>query len=296
MDIIDAMDNYYQYIVAEKGLSLLSAKAYLEDINHFIKDYRLNNIKDTDQLKSDDLSNFLQYEIKNGKSITTSLRRLSSLKGFFMFLIKEGIIDIPLEEVEAPKKPFHLPTLISLEEVEALLDAPNIEKDDELRDRAMLELMYASGLRVSELLNVKRGDVDLKLNIVTVMGKGGNQRKIPFGEYASDYIAKYINDVRSKNINSKSSYLFLSKYGEPLSRQYFFKQIKKYAMIAGIKENISPHTLRHCFATHLLNNGADLRVVQEMLGHSNIATTQIYTHVTSKRIVEAYNALMQSKR
>ena len=213
-----------------------------------------------------------------------------------MFLIKEGIIDIPLEEVEAPKKPFHLPTLISLEEVEALLDAPNIEKDDELRDRAMLELMYASGLRVSELLNVKRGDVDLKLNIVTVMGKGGKQRKIPFGEYASDYIAKYINDVRSKNINSKSSYLFLSKYGEPLSRQYFFKQIKKYAMIAGIKENISPHTLRHCFATHLLNNGADLRVVQEMLGHSNIATTQIYTHVTSKRIVEAYNALMQSKR
>ena len=296
MDIIDAMDNYYQYIVAEKGLSLLSAKAYLEDINHFIKDYRLNNIKDTDQLKSDDLSNFLQYEIKNGKSITTSLRRLSSLKGFFMFLIKEGIIDIPLEEVEAPKKPFHLPTLISLEEVEALLDAPNIEKDDELRDRAMLELMYASGLRVSELLNVKRGDVDLKLNIVTVMGKGGKQRKIPFGEYASDYIAKYINDVRSRNINSKSSYLFLSKYGEPLSRQYFFKQIKKYAMIAGIKENISPHTLRHCFATHLLNNGADLRVVQEMLGHSNIATTQIYTHVTSKRIVEAYNALMQSKR
>lgn len=296
MDIIDAIDNYYQYIVAEKGLSLLSAKAYLEDINHFIKDYRLNNIKDTDQLKSDDLSNFLQYEIKNGKSITTSLRRLSSLKGFFMFLIKEGIIDIPLEEVEAPKKPFHLPTLISLEEVEALLDAPNIEKDDELRDRAMLELMYASGLRVSELLNVKRGDVDLKLNIVTVMGKGGKQRKIPFGEYASDYIAKYINDVRSKNINSKSSYLFLSKYGEPLSRQYFFKQIKKYAMIAGIKENISPHTLRHCFATHLLNNGADLRVVQEMLGHSNIATTQIYTHVTSKRIVEAYNALMQSKR
>ena len=130
MDIIDAMDNYYQYIVAEKGLSLLSAKAYLEDINHFIKDYRLNNIKDTDQLKSDDLSNFLQYEIKNGKSITTSLRRLSSLKGFFMFLIKEGIIDIPLEEVEAPKKPFHLPTLISLEEVEALLDAPNIEKDE----------------------------------------------------------------------------------------------------------------------------------------------------------------------
>ena len=296
MDIIDAMDNYYQYIVAEKGLSLLSAKAYLEDINHFIKDYRFNNIKDTDQLKGDDLSNFLQYEIKNGKSITTSLRRLSSLKGFFMFLIKEGIIDIPLEEVEAPKKPFHLPTLISLEEVEALLDAPNIEKDDELRDRAMLELMYASGLRVSELLNVKRGDVDLKLNIVTVMGKGGKQRKIPFGEYASDYIAKYINDVRSKNINSKSSYLFLSKYGEPLSRQYFFKQIKKYAMIAGIKENISPHTLRHCFATHLLNNGADLRVVQEMLGHSNIATTQIYTHVTSKRIVEAYNALMQSKR
>lgn len=296
MDIIDAMDNYYQYIVAEKGLSLLSAKAYLEDINHFIKDYRLNNIKDTDQLKSDDLSNFLQYEIKNGKSITTSLRRLSSLKGFFMFLIKEGVIDIPLEEVEAPKKPFHLPTLISLEEVEALLDAPNIEKDDELRDRAMLELMYASGLRVSELLNVKRGDVDLKLNIVTVMGKGGKQRKIPFGEYASDYIAKYINDVRSKNINSKSPYLFLSKYGEPLSRQYFFKQIKKYAMIAGIKENISPHTLRHCFATHLLNNGADLRVVQEMLGHSNIATTQIYTHVTSKRIVEAYNALMQSKR
>ncbi len=293
MEIIDAMDNYYQYIIAEKGLSLLSAKAYLDDINHFIKDFA--KITNTDQIRDDHLEKFLQFELKNKKSITTALRRLSSLKGFFLFLIKEGVIDINLEDIDAPKKPFHLPTLISFEDVEKLLNAPNLEKDDEIRDKAMLELMYASGLRVSELLNVKKGDIDLNQNIITIMGKGAKQRKVPFGEFASDYIRKYLTEVRNKNINSKSQYLFLSKYGEPLSRQYFFKRIKKYAAIAGIKENISPHTLRHCFATHLLENGADLRVVQEMLGHTNIATTQIYTHVSSKRIISAYDALMANK-
>ncbi len=292
MDIKDAIDNYYQYLLAEKGLSILTCKAYLEDINLYTDVFK--KITDTNEIEEDDLSEFLKFQLENKKSVTTALRRLSSLKGFFMFLVKEEILNIPIEEVDAPKKPFHLPTLISFEEVEALLDAPNLEKDDEIRDKAMLEMMYASGLRVSELLNLKKGDIDLKENIVTVMGKGKKQRKIPFGEFASEFVVKYINDVRSKNVKVKSEYLFLSKYGEPLSRQYFFKRIKKYALLAGIKENISPHTLRHCFATHMLENGADLRIVQEMLGHTNIATTQIYTHVSSKRIISAYDSFMKN--
>ena len=182
-----------------------------------------------------------------------------------------------------------------MEEIDRLLDAPDTSKGDGLRDKAMLEVMYASGLRVSELLNLERERLNIKTGVISVMGKGAKERKVPIGEFALDYVIQYIETVRRKNRGKKSKYLFLSKYGEPLSRQYFFKQIKKYALLAGIEVNISPHTLRHCFATHLLENGAELRAVQSMLGHSNIATTQIYTHISTKRIVSAYDLYMNKK-
>ena len=168
---------------------------------------------------------------------------------------------------------------------------------DGIRDKAMLETMYASGLRVSELLNLEMSNINLNAGIVTIHGKGAKERKVPLGDFAKDYIVKYIDEVRNnlKHIKDKK-FLFLNKYGEQLSRQYFFKAIKKYAAKAGITESISPHTLRHCFATHLLENKADLRVVQELLGHTNIATTEIYTHISTKRILSAYDTYMKGNK
>lgn len=292
MDIFQAQDLYAKHIISEKGLSIQTAKNYMDDITHFLKDVR--QIQTTEEISSDDLELFLKYEMQTGKSISTSVRRLSSLKGFYLFLLKEDIIHIQIEEVITPKKPFHLPVCLSFEQIESLLDAPDMKKPDGIRDKAMLETMYASGLRVSELIMLKRADVDLKHHLINITGKGSKQRIVPIGEFACDYIKKYIDEVRSLNSNKKSEYLFLSKYGDYLSRQYFFKQVKKYALKSGIKENISPHTLRHSFATHLLENGADLRIVQEMLGHTNISTTQIYTHLSSKRIISAYDSFMKN--
>ncbi len=289
MKIDDAVDNFYQYILAEKGLTPLTAKAYIDDIYIFAKFKSSDN---TDDFNENDLSDFLSYELQNDKAVSTALRRISSIRSFLIFLNREGVVNFDVPKIETPKRPEHLPICLSFEEIEALLDAPDLNDPVGIRDKAMLELMYASGLRVSELLNLKRGQVDLKRNILTVMGKGQKERKVPFGDFAGEYVAKYISEVRSHNKGSKTAYLFLSKYGEPLSRQMFFKQIKKYALIAGIEENISPHTIRHCFATHLLENGADLRIVQALLGHSNISTTQIYTHISTKRILSAYDSFM----
>ena len=199
--------------------------------------------------------------------------------------------DVP--EIESPKKPSRLPTCLSIEEVEALLDAPDLKTDTGIRDKAMLELMYASGLRVSELINLEKKNLNLVKGIVTIFGKGAKQRKVPVGEFAMEFVVKYINEVRGKYSKGGSKYLFLNRSGQPLSRVFFFKQVRKYAEMAGIDKTISPHTLRHSFATHLLEGGAQLRAVQEMLGHTNIATTQIYTHVSTKRILSAYDLLMK---
>lgn len=293
MDIIDAQENFVQYLYAEKGLTAQTVKSYLEDLKQFF--IFLEDKKDTCELKGIDLINFLEFEMENDMSVSTSLRRLSSTKSFYLFLKRENLLNDEIPDIITPKKPEHLPTCLTLEEVEDLLNAPDLKKKDGIRDKAMLELMYSSGLRVSELLQLEKSKIDLKHNIVSIVGKGEKQRKIPVGEYAASFIFDYIEKVRNLNPGKENKYLFLSKYGKPLSRQYFFKIIKKYALEVGITKNISPHTLRHCFATHMLENGAQLRAVQEMLGHSNIATTQIYTHVSSKRILSAYDLYMNKK-
>ena len=194
------------------------------------------------------------------------------------------------------KKPAHLPDCLSTDEVERLLDAPDLDKTDEIRDKAMLETMYSSGLRVSEIINLEVKNVNLNRGVIQVFGKGAKERKVPLGDYAIEYIQKYVTQVRNKNPKKDSKYLFLTKYGDPLTRQYFFKMIRKYAFIAGINRPISPHILRHSFATHLLENDADLRAVQEMLGHTNIATTQIYTHVSSRRMTSIYDSYMKGNK
>ena len=292
MKIYDALDLYEQYIVAEKGLSLQTVKGYLDDIKRFIEYIKK---EDVSELDNEDLSFFLKYESSLGLSVTTSLRRLSSIRSFYLFLKKDGYYKGELPEIEPIRKPEKLPNCLSIEEVEALLNAPNMKTEVGIRDRAMLEVMYASGLRVSELLALEKSKVNMTKGIISVYGKGAKERKVPIGDFALEYVQKYIDEVRSRNVGRGSKYLFLNKKGKPLSRQFFFKQIKKYALEVGIIGEISPHTLRHCFATHLLENGAELRAVQEMLGHSNISTTQIYTHISTKRIITAYDLYMKKK-
>lgn len=293
MEIIDAVEAYQQYLLVEKGLSRQTVVSYIEDLKQFFQ--FLPDRKYVEDLLPEDLNEFVRRESVVGHSVSTVMRRLSSIRGFFIFLKKEKYYNDEIPEVKTMKKQERLPNCLSIEEVEDLLNTPDIRRPEGLRDRAMLETMYASGLRVSELLALERSRVNFKKAIITIFGKGAKERKVPLGDFAIEYIQKYVDEVRSKNLGSDSKYLFLNRYGEPLSRQYFFKQIKKYAAEAGIISPVSPHTLRHSFATHLLENGAQLRAVQEMLGHSNIATTQIYTHISTKRILSAYDLYMKRK-
>ena len=291
MEIVDAIDLFRQHLLVEKGLSVQTVKNYLDDLKQFF--LLFPDYKYVEDLNGGDLKVFLMHQLNEGQLVATALRRLSSTRSFFLFLKREGYLNEDIPNIEAPKKPSRLPTCLSIEEVDALLDAPDLRTDTGIRDKAMLELMYASGLRVSELINLEKKNLNLNKGVVTIFGKGAKQRKVPVGEFAMEYVVKYINEVRGKYAKNGSSYLFLNRSGKPLSRVFFFKQVKKYAEIAGIDKVISPHTLRHSFATHLLEGGAQLRAVQEMLGHTNIATTQIYTHVSTKRILSAYDLLMK---
>ena len=294
MDISDAIELYSQYILVEKGLLPSTLNNYKEDLYHFFQFFP--DKKTTDDLYGTDLMDYFRHQLENELTVSTALRRLSATKSFYQFLSKEGYIRDEIPELETVKKPNHLPDCLSMEEVERLLDAPILDKPDEIRDKAMLETMYSSGLRVSEIINLEVKNVNLNRGVIQVYGKGAKERKVPLGDYAIEYINKYIREVRNKNPKKDSKYLFLSKYGTPITRQYFFKMIRKYALIAGIDRPISPHILRHSFATHLLENNADLRAVQEMLGHTNIATTQIYTHVSSRRMTSIYDSYMKGKK
>ena len=291
MEIKDAVDLFQQYVLVERGLSPQTWVSYLEDLQAFFNYF--SDKKDTSDLLETDLYEFLKFELSLGKSVSTALRRLSSTRSFYLFLKKEGYFTGNIPDIETPKKPKHLPNCLSEEEIDKLLETPDLTSPSGIRDRAMLETMYSSGLRVSELLNLKRGQVNLNKCIITVFGKGAKERKVPIAEYAVEYIKKYINEVRNKSEFKKSDYLFLNKSGNPLSRVYFFKKVREYAELAGIEMTISPHTLRHSFATHLLNHGAQLRMVQGMLGHTNIATTQIYTHVSSEKLKSDYDKIMK---
>ena len=291
MEIIDAVDRYKQFVLAEKGLSLQTWASYLEDIQAFFNHF--NDKKTTDDLLESDLYEFLKYELAVGHSVSTALRRLSCMRNFFLFLKRDGFYQGAIPDIETPKKPKYLPNCLTEDEVEALLNAPDLSTPSGLRDKAMLETMYSSGLRVSELIGLQKSQINLTKGVITVFGKGAKERKVPIADYAVEYIKDYIKEVRNKIDVNHSKYLFLSKKGEPLSRIYFFKQVKKYSELAGITTNVSPHTLRHSFATHLLNHGAQLRIVQGMLGHTNIATTQIYTHVSREKLKTDYDKMMK---
>lgn len=291
MSLEEASKLYYQYLLVEKGVSKETILNYDYDLKQFSNFLKKNSVE---ELEKTDIQEFVRLQTKKMLSIPTILRRISSVKNFFLFLEKEHYISFDSESFDRPKGSKKLPVCISVEEVEALLNAPDITKPDGERDRAMLEIMYSSGLRISELLTLTLKQIDFEHGTIKVVGKGNKQRLVPIGEYAIDYLNLYLKDGRMKNKNKSSEFIFLNRYGNSLSRVYFFKQVKKYADQAHIKVDISPHTLRHCFATHMLEQGAELRAVQEMLGHANIATTQIYTNITSKRILSAYD--LYSKR
>ncbi len=277
-----ALDLYLDHLRVERGLAANTIEAYGRDIQRFL-DFLAR--QGQARLAGATRSTLLGYLLSLDRARLAARSRariLSSLKGFFRFLAQEDMIpENPAGDIETPKTMAVLPHSLSLREVEALLAAPEPEEAGGLRDRAMLEIMYAAGLRVSELIGLETARVNLEAGYVRTMGKGHKERLVPIGEEARAWTRRYLLEARPRLIKAGSSpCLFVSRRGKKLSRQYFWKKIKAYALAADIRKEISPHVLRHSFATHLLEHGADLRIVQMMLGHADISTTQIYTHVS----------------
>ncbi|MDV7686179.1 site-specific tyrosine recombinase XerD [Oenococcus oeni] len=282
--------DYTRYLRTERGLLENSIKSYKQDLSEFGAYIQKENILlvKVDRFTILDWLNYLQNA---GKSNNSIVHMVSSLRKFFAYLSDDQQIQIdPMLKVTTPKKNSHLPQVLTATEIEAVLAVPDISTTLGLRNRALLETMYATGFRVSEICNLKLADLHDELGLITTIGKGQKQRIVPIGEMSLLYISKYFKESRPVLLKDKESpYLFLNDHGHQISRQGIFKLVKEIAIKAGIDKDISPHTLRHSFATNLLENGADLRIVQELLGHSDISTTQIYTHVSQKHIREQYN-------
>jgi len=294
MDIQQAIENFLQHALFEKGLQIQTIKDYKEDFKCFLKYF--SYIKTTDDLTEDDIENFAYKQGLDELKSSSISRRLSTIKTFYLFLESENIKTNIVHEVIMPKKERHIPNILTLEEVERLLQAPNLNSKSGIRDKAMLEIMYGCGLRVGELVNLVKKSVNYNERIITLIGKGAKERSVPINEYAICFLDKYIVEVRDKIPNSLSNdYIFINMRGKRISRQYFCNQVKKYAKNADIEKEISPHTLRHSFATHFLENGANLRTVQRILGHTNAETTQIYTHLSNKTIHNAYDLYWKRK-
>ena len=290
MSINEVKDEFLSYLIVERGDSKATIDNYSIDLDQFIS---FEENKDISLLKREDISDFINYLSSKGLKTSSIIRRSTVIRLFYIYLNKEKLIDVPLTGLYLPKNEKHLPSVLSTDEVDALLDCFDLTKEVEIRDKAMLETMYASGLRVSELLSLELGNINFVQGYIKTKGKGSKERIIPIGEFALEYLSLYIDKVRRCNVGYKTKYVFLNKDGKPISRQYFWRKVKEYALRANIYTEISPHTLRHSFATHLLENGANLREVQEMLGHSKIETTQIYTHISTKRIISAYDQFMK---
>ena len=279
------IEEFIDYLRFEKKYSENTISSYKRDLN------KLNSYlkKDFTKLTKADIQKYIQNLSKNESSNTIS-RTISSLKSFYKFLeINKYTNTNPLTTIISPKTARKLPKVLSEEEVNKLLDI-NLNNDFDYRNKAMLELMYSSGLRVSELINLTVNDVDLKNSLVRIFGKGSKERIVPLNDYATEALNNYILYHRPKLFKQKeNNYLFLNNHGNQMTRQGFFKTLKKIAKEKGIKSELSPHTLRHSFATHLLKYGADLRSIQELLGHSDISTTQIYTHITNEMLEKNYH-------
>jgi integrase/recombinase XerD len=281
MNRIDLLDEFCDTLWLEDGLSRNTIESYRSDLKQLARFLEKKTLLEADHAL---LLSFLAHQSK--KKASTTSRELSSIKRFFRFALDRGKIDRdPTLEIESPKLSRGLPKSLSESDVEQLLLAPDTENPTGIRDRAMLEVLYASGLRVSELVGLRLSQVSLDMGVVRISGKGSKERLVPIGEEAIDWISRYMKDARPLILSGKKSdHVFVTARGSMMSRQAFWYLIKRHAARAGIAKPLSPHTLRHAFATHLLNHGADLRVVQLLLGHSDVSTTQIYTHVARERL------------
>lgn len=283
--------DYLHYLTIERGLSQNTRKSYERDLEQYLTFLTEQHIKDWQAVDRVLILSFLQQLQQSGKSSATIIRMVSSLRRFHQFLRQERFTDHdPMQHIDSPKKQQKLPDTLSLSEVERLIETPDTKEVLGIRDRAILEVMYATGLRVSELIGLQLKDLHLSMGLLQTTGKGDKERIVPLGDLAIQWIETYLEEARPflTRKHPEESHLFVNNHGKQLSRQGIWKNLKALVRKAGITKNVTPHTLRHSFATHLLENGADLRTVQELLGHTDISTTQIYTHITKKRMTEVY--------
>jgi len=284
------LDSFLSYLAVEKGLSKNTLESYGRDVRKFVLYLQESKITSVGDIKYENILDFLSHFKKQGFSDTTTVRCIVSIKQFFKYLLLEKIIkEDPTSQIRTPRMKKSIPGVISLEEVERILASPGESTPEGIRDSAMLEVLYATGIRVSELIGLKLNDVNFEMGFIIVYGKGSKERIVPMGEKAQEKLKSYMERSRPVLLKTRESKaLFVTRRGKAMTRQGFWKLIKTHALSAGIAKNISPHTLRHSFATHLLERGADLRSIQIMLGHSDISTTQIYTHVESERLKEIH--------
>lgn len=291
--MFDYLALFQEYLTVELGLAKNTQMAYMRDLRLLMKSLQLKADEELLQVSRQQLIAYLVRLKQEGRAASTVARKLASIKAFYRFLTAERYIRRnPAEVLEAASRELHLPKVLSVQEVERLLDEPNLGTLDGYRDKTMLELLYATGMRVSELVNVPVKNVDMKMQYVIVMGKGSKERMLPLGRTALHYLEHYLSVVRPQLLHGKpdmASELFVTGWGGPMTRERFYEIIVAYGKSAGISKRVTPHMLRHSFATHLLNNGTDLRIVQELLGHADISTTQIYTHLDVERLREVYD-------
>jgi len=274
--------SFLDSLYIEKGLSKNTVSSYKNDISSFLSWLNKKQIN-YQQVSGNNINEFISNLFNSGLKSSSINRKISSIKHFYLFLSKKKIIKYsPADEIETPKQEKYLPISMSEDEVERLLSSPNSNRIIERRDKAMIEILYATGMRISELVNLKLTDVDFNRSVLKVFGKGSKERLVPYGEKAAEALDIYLRDRK----RSDSKNVFLSNRGSQITRGAFWQRIKIYIKRENLKSSISPHTLRHAFATHLLNRGADLRSVQILLGHSDLSTTQIYTHIAKQRLGE----------
>lgn len=291
--MFDYLALFQEYLTVELGLAKNTQLAYMRDLRLLMKSLQLKADEEMLQVSRQQLIAYLVRLKQEGRAASTVARKLASIKAFYRFLTAERYIRRnPAEVLEAASRGLHLPKVLSVQEVARLLDEPNLGTLDGYRDKTMLELLYATGMRVSELVNVPVKNVDMKMQYVIVMGKGSKERMLPLGRIALHYLEHYLSVVRPQLLHGKpdaAAELFVTGWGGPMTRERFYEIIVAYGKSAGISKRVTPHMLRHSFATHLLNNGTDLRIVQALLGHADISTTQIYTHLDVERLREVYD-------
>jgi len=288
----EIFNRYINHLQAERNASAYTIRNYRADLLDFFRFLKEKKVATLDEVDRHVLRDYLAHLVRRGIVKASIARKLSAIRSFYRYLMREKIIEAnPIKTVSSPKLDKRLPSFLTVDEVKKLLEAPNLSTPQGLRDRALLELLYASGLRVSELVSLELGQINLESNEIRVWGKGSKERVVLMGEPAAEALKVYLEQGRPKLIGiKKSNALFLNRYGQRLPERAVQKILEQYTAKAGLKKRVHPHMLRHTFATHLLDGGADLRVVQELLGHERLSSTQIYTHVTKKQARKVYLA------